>query len=77
MGIEYCHYLIPRPNNFRPSAQQLATLIESLIEDCWIAAPGSAALKKMAIIDAMSVEDAAEAWLTFDLDLVSPRCPNH
>src|SRR2546425_8952505 len=62
MGVEYCHYLIPRPNSFRPSAEQLAGLVEAWAKDHWIAAPGADALKKMALIDEMPYEEAAEIW---------------
>jgi hypothetical protein len=62
MGVEYRHYLIPRPNSFQPSAAQLAALVESLANLNWIAVPGSDALRKMALIDEMSYEDAADGW---------------
>jgi hypothetical protein len=67
MGVEYCHYLVPRPNSFYPTSQQLAVLVESLASDNWIAAPGSEPLRKMATIDGMSYEDADEAWAHLQL----------
>lgn len=62
MGVEYCHYLIPRPNSFRPSAEQLAGLVEAWSMDHWIAAPDSDALKKMALINGIPYEEAADIW---------------
>jgi hypothetical protein len=62
MGVEYCHYLIPRPNSFRPSSDQLAAFVDSLMNEKWIAAPGSDAFKKMAAIDGMSLANAEETW---------------
>lgn len=62
MGVEYCHYLFPRPNSFRPSPAQLVGFVEALAADNWIAVPGSKAMKKMAAIDDMSDEDACSVW---------------
>ena len=62
MGVEYCHYLIPRPNSFRPSADQLANFVETLANEKWIAVPGSEVFKKMAAIDGTSLADAEETW---------------
>ena len=62
MGVEYCHYLIPRPNSFYPSAEQLTQFVESLANDKWIAVPASDALRQMAAIDGLSFADADGAW---------------
>jgi hypothetical protein len=45
VGIEYCHYMLPRPNSFLPSAQQLASFIEQLLEQRWV--PRSAVFRGM------------------------------
>jgi hypothetical protein len=62
MGVEYCHYLIPRPNSFRPNGRQMAVLVESLAKDNWIAAPDSDALRQMALLDGMPYEEGADSW---------------
>jgi hypothetical protein len=62
MGVEYRHYLISRPNSFRPNGRQLAALVESLAKDNWIAAPGSDALREMALLDGVAQEEADDGW---------------
>jgi hypothetical protein len=62
MGVEYRHYLIPRPNSFRPNGRQLAVLVESLAKDNWIAAPGSDALRQMALLDEIAQDEADDGW---------------
>ncbi|HEU4390449.1 MAG TPA: hypothetical protein VFV34_21775 [Blastocatellia bacterium] len=42
MGVEYQHYLIPRPNSFAPSAVQIGGLIHQLIADNWLWVPETA-----------------------------------
>lgn len=51
MGVEYRHYLIPRPNSFLPAPEQLTSLVESLIREKWIAVPGSDALQRMSAVN--------------------------
>lgn len=51
MGVEYRHYMIPKPNAFRPSAAQLHAFIRALESGNWIAAPNSEAYKKLAEIE--------------------------
>lgn len=40
--FEYRHYLIARPNHFRPTPQQVADFILALGRECWATCPGSA-----------------------------------
>lgn len=51
MGVEYSHYLIPKPNAFRPSAAQLHAFIKELEIGDWIATPDSIAYKKSVAIE--------------------------
>ena len=46
MGAEYCHYLIPRPNDFLPSAPHLASFFDQLITHRWLPSPTSPAFGK-------------------------------
>ena len=62
MGVEYCHYLIPRPNNFVPTAEQLSDLAIAFATDDWIACPGSDAIRKTASIDSMAYADAESTY---------------
>jgi hypothetical protein len=39
MGVEYRRYLIPKPNSFKPSPEQVAALVEALRRDRWIVNP--------------------------------------
>jgi hypothetical protein len=36
MGIEYCHYLLPRPNSFLPTAAQMKKYLAELVAQKWI-----------------------------------------
>lgn len=67
MGVEYCHYLIPRPNSFRPNGAQLAKLVAALAKDNWIAVPGSDALRQMAIINNTPQDEAEDEWAYLQL----------
>lgn len=51
MGVEYRHFLIPRPNTYRPTAAQLHAFIQALEHGNWIAAPGSDAHQRLAVIE--------------------------
>lgn len=62
MGVEYCHYLIPRPNSFRPTAEQLLELIGEWEKDHWIAAPGTDAFKKLVAIESRLYESPQYNW---------------
>jgi hypothetical protein len=62
MGVEYRHYLIPRPNSLRPDSKQLAEFVTSLAVDRWIAAPRSEALRRWAAIEAKSEEEFTDGW---------------
>ena len=46
MGVEYRHYLVPRPSNFMPAAEQLAGFINALAAERWILTPDSAEFGK-------------------------------
>jgi hypothetical protein len=41
MGVEYKHYLIPKPNSFRPDPEQLTHFISSLAMNKWIPSSGA------------------------------------
>ena len=62
MGIEYYRYLIPRANQLRPTANQLASFVEALAGDRWIPTPGSSSLRKMAELNGKSHDEAAQTW---------------
>jgi hypothetical protein len=47
MGIEYRHYLIPQPNEFRPTPEQLRILIDQLRSGGWICNPDAPYFRKM------------------------------
>jgi hypothetical protein len=47
VGVEYRHYLIPRPNTFRPTVDAALALVAALRRDNLILAPDSPALKKL------------------------------
>ena len=47
MGIEYFHYLIPRPNDFFPSARHIVKLVDGLRESSWICNPASPEFAQM------------------------------
>jgi hypothetical protein len=41
VGVEYAQYVIPRPNSFRPTAEQLASFVQQLKEHCWVPTRGT------------------------------------
>jgi len=47
MGVEYRHFLIPRPNTFRPTPLAALLLVEALRNDGWLLDPGSPALSQL------------------------------
>lgn len=47
MGVEYRHFLIPRPNSFKPSARQLAEFIASLSDGAWTYRPGTETFRRL------------------------------
>lgn len=47
MGVEYQHFAIPRDNSFRPTAEQLAGLINRLDVERWICSPTNPTFPKM------------------------------
>ena len=62
MGVEYRHYLIPRPNSFRPDAEQLTALITRLAADRWIAPPASEAFEKLVAIERTLYGKVEYSW---------------
>ncbi|MEN6625465.1 MAG: hypothetical protein ABFD69_04460 [Candidatus Sumerlaeia bacterium] len=46
-GFEYRHYLIAKPNYFRPSSQQVADFITALGHDSWVICPTVPAMGKV------------------------------
>lgn len=62
MGVELRHYLIPRPNSFRPSAEQLSDLIGSLVANRWIHDPADPSSSSPVRGDEGSPPDLAEKW---------------
>jgi hypothetical protein len=47
MGVEYRHFLIPRPNSFLPEPEQVISLLTGLVEDRWIVDPDSESFPNM------------------------------
>jgi DNA-directed RNA polymerase subunit RPC12/RpoP len=47
VGVEYRHYLIPRPNFFRPDVGQLCSFLQELIAHKWISPLASAQVRRM------------------------------
>src|SRR5688500_11293045 len=47
MGVQYEHFLIPRPNSFRPSAEVVIRLLDTLGKARWIRTPESRHFERM------------------------------
>jgi hypothetical protein len=73
MGVEYSHFLIPRPNSFRPNAEQLARFVQSLGEHNWIARPGSDAMRKWESLDGVALDDYWARICLPDEDSLAPH----
>jgi len=59
MGVEYKHFLIPRPNSFLPEPEQVISLLNRLVEDRWIIDPTSESFANMQF-DYMTYDSFAE-----------------
>jgi hypothetical protein len=47
MAVEYQHFLIPRDNTYKPSAQELSRLATALLDGGYVAASACGGLEKM------------------------------
>jgi hypothetical protein len=47
MGVECRHYLIPRPNDYFPSASKMLSMIDALRRGSWICSPSSPYFSQM------------------------------
>ena len=87
VGMNYIHYLLPRPNGFMPEAEALTSLIQGLIEGGWLPPDGGnarwtthdrkevLALFPRAWTNAGWPEEASLVWYSEDPVGQGVRCP--